>query len=58
MELVIFLFLSMTLPYCEHEDQDSCKWDSTIQGNGYGDSFISYKGERYYLHNGFLISVD
>lgn len=36
------------LPLCQTEDSINCRWDSQLQGNGTGTSFIDVNGVTYY----------
>ena len=35
------------LPLCATEDSINCRWDSQLQGNGVGSSFIDVNGVTY-----------
>lgn len=40
---------SVELPPCATEDSSNCVWDSRVQGNGQGNSFVDVDGTAYYF---------
>jgi hypothetical protein len=36
----LFAAMFAVMPSCVVEDDNNCKWDATVQGNGEGTSFI------------------
>lgn len=41
--------LSPANTLCATEDSTNCVWDSRVQGNGQGNSFIDVNGTAYYF---------
>lgn len=42
-------FIAYAIVPCPTEDSTNCVWDSRVQGNGQGDSFVDVNGTAYYL---------
>lgn len=51
--IAAIVFIPHALAYaivpCATEDSTNCVWDSRVQGNGQGASFIDINGTAYYL---------
>lgn len=42
-------FIAYAIVPCPTEDSTNCVWDSRVQGNGQGDSFVDVNGTAYYF---------